>query len=332
MGLLYRFWTQSFFIPRPTLTERSLPDQTGSVSVITGGYAGCGRELAKILYQRNGTVYVAGRSKSKAETAIEGIKSAYPSSNGRLEFLQLDLADLGTIKPAVEEFMKKESRLDKLTLNAGVMIPPTGSISTQGYELQMATNCLGHYLLAELLFPLLQSTAQLPETPAGSVRVTWAASLGVDLLSPKGGLSFDKQGNYAPSEKDQQKNYGATKAANVFLASEYARRHPLDANGRGVISSSWNPGNLQTELQRHTSKLQHFAIGWMLHPANFGAYTELFAGWSEEAGRADKNGAYIIPWGRFGTFRKDVQTEIKKDGGNAERFWEWCDRVTNEYC
>jgi hypothetical protein len=64
----------------------------------------------------------------------------------------------------------------------------------------------------------------------------------------------------------------------------------------------------------------------------YGAYTELFAGWSEEAGKPEKNGAYIIPWGRFGGFREDLTAEIEKEGGNAEKFWDWCDRVTKEYC
>ncbi len=85
---------QCFFIPKPTLTEQNLPDQSGRVFIITGGYAGCGKELAKIVYSKNGTVYVAGRSQGKADAAIEEIKKAHPSSDGRLEFLKVDLADL----------------------------------------------------------------------------------------------------------------------------------------------------------------------------------------------------------------------------------------------
>lgn len=68
-----RLWKQSYFIPPPELTEKTLPDQSGRVFIVTGGYAGCGYELCKILYQRHGVVYVAGRSQSKAEEAIEKI-------------------------------------------------------------------------------------------------------------------------------------------------------------------------------------------------------------------------------------------------------------------
>jgi len=76
-------------------------------------------QLSRILHLTNGTVYIAGRSQEKAFRAIEEIKSANPSSNGRLEFLQVDLADLTTIKKAADEFMFKESSLHVLTNNAG---------------------------------------------------------------------------------------------------------------------------------------------------------------------------------------------------------------------
>ena len=331
MGLLARFWNQSFFIPTPTLTEKNLPDQIGRVFIVTGGYVGCGRELAKILYQRNGTVYLAGRTKAKGDTAIKDLKAEYPKSTGRLEFLQLDLADLTTIKASVEDFVKRESRLDVLTNNAGVMVPPVGSLSAQNYEMQMATNCLGPYLFTKLLTPLLERTAQLPDTPAGSVRVTWAASFAVDAVSPSGGVTLDEEGNYLPHPKnDQQTNYGATKAGNVFLATEFARLHPGNG-GKGVVSNAWNPGNLKTELQRHANAIMAIMVNWMLHPAVFGGYTELFAGWDEAAGRKERNGGYVIPWGRFGEFREDVKAEIGREGGKAERFWEWCERETREY-
>jgi retinol dehydrogenase 12 len=323
------FWNQSFCIPKPTLTEKNLPDQKGRVFIITGGYAGVGKELAKIIFQRNGTVYVAGRSRSKGDAAIKEITAAFPESQGTLSFLEVDLADLSTIKPAVEDFMKKENRLDVLTNNAGVMNPPLGSLSAQSMEVQMATNCVGPFLFSKLLTPILESTAKLPGTQPGSVRVTWAGSLGVDVISPKGGVTLDNNGAYLPNPKSNEENYGTTKAGNVLLAMEYARRHPFESSK--VISNAWNPGNLASELQRYTGTLARMAIGWMLYPAVFGAYTELFAGWGEEAGAKEKNGAYVIPWGRFGSPRPDILKEVGKEGGKAEKFWDWCENVTKEY-
>lgn len=90
------------------------------VFIVTGGYGGVGFELCKILYAHNATVYIAGRSSSKAEKALETIKKESPNSNGRVEFLSLDLSDLSSIKPAVESFQAQQQRLDVLVNNAGV--------------------------------------------------------------------------------------------------------------------------------------------------------------------------------------------------------------------
>ena len=323
-----RILKQSYFLPSPPLTEKNLSDQKGRVFIITGGYAGCGYELAKILYQHNGTVYIAGRSKTKADHATEKIKTLFSQSEGKLWVLMVDLADLQTIKPAVASFLKSESRLDVLTNNAGVMMPPIGSTSPQDHELQIATNCLGHYLLTKLLTPILKSTAALPDTPRGSVRVTWAASLGVDTYSPPGGVTLDADGAFVADEKSVDGNYGASKAGNYFLALQFAVHHPFATSG--ITSNAWNPGNLSTELQRNFNIAGKLASKLLLHSARFGGYTELWAGWAEEAGGEGKSGRYVWPWGRFGDVRGDVEAELG-EGGKAEGFWEWCERETKGF-
>lgn len=89
---------------------------------MTGGYTGVGFELCKILYAHNATVWIAGRSESKAQKALDSIKAALPKSEGSLNFLYLDLSDLATVKPAVQSFMAQEQRLDVLVNNAGVRL------------------------------------------------------------------------------------------------------------------------------------------------------------------------------------------------------------------
>lgn len=98
---------------------------------MTGSAVGVGFELAKILYSKNGTVYIATRSKEKIENAIESLRKENPFSSGRLESLILDLSDLSTIKPAAKRFLEKEQRLDVIIHNAAVMRPPKGSKSKQ---------------------------------------------------------------------------------------------------------------------------------------------------------------------------------------------------------
>ncbi|KAJ6120150.1 short-chain dehydrogenase [Penicillium sp. IBT 18751x] len=317
-------WTQSFRIPSPSLTEKNLPDQKGRVHIVTGGYAGVGKELSAILYEKGATVYIAGRNEQKAEDAMRQIKEDHPSASGHLHFLLLDLTDLTSIKASAENFKAQESRLDVLVNNAGVMFPPKGSKTIQGHDLQFGTNMLGPFLFTKLLMPILVETAKT--AAPGSVRVLWASSLGIQVLSPNGGgMVLDESG--APKVLDNQEtNYGQTKVGNVFLAVKLEELY----GSQGVRSVSFNPGNLKTELQRHSTGLRMKMADLMLYPAKFGAYTELYSGWSEEVG-ADKSITYVMPWGRDGTHivRSDIQEAI--ENGIADKVWNWCESETKRY-
>lgn len=94
---------------------------------MTGASSGVGLEHAKLLYGRNATVYIGARSISRCNEGIVAVQKAYPGSSGAVLPMVLDLADLRTIKPAVEGFLEREKRLDVLQHNAGVMRPPEGS-------------------------------------------------------------------------------------------------------------------------------------------------------------------------------------------------------------
>ena len=315
-----------FFPPIPTLTEANLPSQKGKVFIVTGGASGVGFELCSILYRAGGKIYLAGRSEANAQSAISKIKSLSPSSPGELIFLQLSLDDLTTIKPAVEAFTAKESKLDILFNNAGVSLPPRGSVSAQGHELQMATNCLGHHLLTQLLLPTLLHTAE--SAPPATVRVIWTSSIAVDLYAPKGGLNLSDLTTPPP---DQQANYTASKTGNWFLARALAAQ----AGNKGILSVTQNPGNLKTSLLRHAPWILGFVTAPLLYGAKMGAYTELWAGLSGDLGVED-GGQYVVPWGRVHPGpRPDLLAAMKgrEDGGTgvADSFVEWCDKQTAEF-
>ena len=315
-----------FFPPIPTLTEANLPSQKGKVFIVTGGASGVGFELCSILYQKGGKVYLAGRSEANAQSAISKIKSLSPSSPGELIFLQLSLDDLTTIKPAVEAFTAKESKLNVLFNNAGVSLPPRGSVSAQGHELQMATNCLGHHLLTQLLLPTLLHTAS--NAPPATVRVIWTSSIAVDLYAPKGGLNLSDLTTPPP---DQQANYTTSKTGNWFLARALAAQ----VGSKGILSVTQNPGNLKTSLLRHAPWILGFVTAPLLYSAKMGAYTELWAGLSEDLGVED-GGKYVVPWGRVHPSpRPDLLAAMKtrEDGGTgvAASFVEWCEEQTAEF-
>ncbi|KAK5737956.1 short-chain alcohol dehydrogenase [Elasticomyces elasticus] len=311
---------QFFFIPTPTLTDANLPSQSGRVFIITDGYFFLNKELAEILYQRNGTVYIAGRLESKAEAAIAEIKSAHPSSDGRLEFLPLNLANLSTIKASAENFLRKEARLDVLTNSGNILRPPNGPLKTpQGHELQMGNNCLGPYLFTHYLTPLLQKTAA--SSPQGSVRVTWSANIWTEI-SPTGGVMFGEDG--APKVHGiGHDDYAQSKAANVLLSRQYQALHLAD----GIVSNAFNPGNCAGPARRTDLTWYSRFLAYLTnYPPVFGAYTMLYSGWSEEAGKKENWGKYVAPWGRIVGLRPDIGAQ-----GEAGKLWEWCERETKEY-
>ncbi|KAF3058021.1 hypothetical protein GL218_05227 [Daldinia childiae] len=239
-------WSQ-VFPPKPTFKEDNVGSQNGKVFIITGGYSGIGLELAKMLYKNHGRVYIAGRSEDKARQAIDDIRVGAPASQGILEFLHLELDDLSSIKASVESFKAKESKLHVLWNNAGVSRPPVGSVSKQGIELQLATNCLGPFLFTRLLLPLIEETASTE--PPSSVRVIWTSSQIVELSAPPGGFNMSEL--QTPS-KDQLQNYIISKFGNWLLASEMARTVGCTS---GVVSVALNPGSAYSNLFRHTPSL-----------------------------------------------------------------------------
>ncbi|KAI5866413.1 NAD(P)-binding protein [Durotheca rogersii] len=318
-----------FFPPRPAFTEADVASQEGRVFLITGGASGIGYELAQMLYRKHARVYIAGRSQQSAQRAIERIEAAAPppSSRGSLAFLALDLADLSTIKASVDAFRAREAKLDVLWNNAGVSQPPPGSVSAQGFELQLATNCLGPFLLTQLLLPLLAAAAaEDAGSPPGSARVVWTASQMVELSAPPQGL---RMAEVRAPPRDRARAYVNSKTGNLFLAAELARR----AAG-SVVSVSLNPGAAATNLFRHTPWLRYLAYP-LLHAPALAAHTQLYAGLSPDVTTA-ANGGYVVPWGRIhDALRPDLREAMRPvaDGGTgrAAEFWDFCAEKTRDY-
>ena len=295
---------------------------------MTGGSSGIGYELSKILFLAGGRVYIAGRSEEKVQQAIMEIKALDHdiSAAGELEFLPLTLDDLSSIKASAEAFKSKEQRLDVLFNNAGVFSSQESSVTIQGYERQLATNCLGPYLFTQLLLPMLFSTART-STP-DSVRVVWSSSQIVDIVAPLGGIDMSTITLLSHSDVF---SYTRSKTGNWFLATELAK----EVGHQGIISITHNPGVVKTGIMRYEGSFTRLLVWPFLHPAKYGAYTELWAGVSPTITTED-NGGYVIPWGRmhFGE-REDLLDALKtvKEGGTgqAAEFSKWCRDQTARY-
>ncbi|KAK9235058.1 hypothetical protein V1525DRAFT_365726 [Lipomyces kononenkoae] len=326
---LFRLLSESF-PPSPKFTETDVPDLSQKVLLVTGGSSGIGLELSRVLYHRGGRVIIAGRSEKSYNEAVSDIKANPPKglnkfSKGSMEFLKIDLSDLTTIKPAAQDLLARVDRLDIAWYNAGVMIPPVGSKTKQGYELQWGTNVVAHFLLNRFLSPLQIKTAE--SAPTGTVRTIWVSSSAHHMGPKPYGINFDDI-NY---EKTAQKpkpflTYGQSKVGDVLLAYEYANI----VSDKGIVSLSLNPGNLRSNLQRYIGNFVRAIISrLLLYPPRFGGLTELYAGFSPEPA-ATKGFAYVVPWGRIGILNKNVQTGLEKHD-TAKKLWALLEKETDKY-
>ncbi|KAH7391404.1 putative short-chain dehydrogenase [Cadophora sp. MPI-SDFR-AT-0126] len=311
---------------KPPLTEKNLPDQSGKVFIVTGSTGGLGKDLAQMLYAQNAKIYIAARSEQKARQVIDEIKGKFPTSKGALVYLHLDLNDLTTIKASAESFLAQEKSLHVLWNNAGVMRPPQGSVTKQGYELQIGTNNVAPFLFTKLLTPLLKETAKI--SPPGSVRVVWVSSSAAKNFSPDGGLDVSNLDYHI--DKGVWPKYGISKAGNIYHGKEYARRFGQD----GILSLSVDPGFLKTDLYQNLPRWQAPFMNLLLHDPIYGAYTELFAGLSTDITMSN-NGDFIEPWGKVTPARKDIElgSKPKEEGGTgiAKDFWYWTEKQIATY-
>ncbi|KAI0319443.1 NAD-P-binding protein [Amylostereum chailletii] len=275
-----------FFPPKPTWTAKDVPDMTGRKVIITGGNAGIGKETAKALLSKGATVYIASRSAEKSNAAIAELKKETGSSDAH--FLQLDLADLQSVKKAAQEYQSKETQLHVLFNNGGVMFPPVEMVTKQGYDAQFGTNVLGHFYLTKLLLPTLTATAK--QAPAGTVRVVTLSSAGHNFLAPPECIQWETL------EKGDK-----SLAARKKLTTD-------KLYGQSKI----------TDLTRHSGFLARKVGTLMLYPPPFGAITPLYAGTAPEAGKL--NGKYLTAWARVSLpNEKAVNPELER------KVWEWCD-------
>lgn len=218
----------------------------GKIAIITGANTGIGKENAIDLAMRGGKVYIACRDQPRGEEALKDIKRV--SGSDKVYFLQLDLASLDSIRNFSKKFHELESQLHILVNNAGVMACPK-SLTKDGFEMQIGTNHLGHFLLTNLLLDLLKHSA-----PSRIVMVSSAGHKMSDI---------DKEDFMSERSYSKWKAYGRSKLANVLFASKLAKK----LEGTGVTANSCHPGVVQTELGRHMSDtLRKYVIAPIFGP------------------------------------------------------------------
>src|SRR6476660_4168969 len=131
-------------------------DLTGKTAVVTGGSAGLGAETARSLASVGAQVVIAVRDAEKGKAAMDTIKESVPDA--KLELGSLDLASLASVRSFAHDTLAGHNHIDLLINNAGVMACPFGR-TADGFEMQLGTNHLGHFLLTGILAPALIAAA-----------------------------------------------------------------------------------------------------------------------------------------------------------------------------
>lgn len=209
-------------------TPDKLPDLQGKTYLITGGNSGIGFEAAKMLGNAGGNILIAARNLEKGKQAVSALTSETSAS---IKLVQLDLSDLSSVREAAKQTRTLTDNLDGLVNNAGIMQTPQQK-TADGFEMQLGTNHLGHFLLDGLLFDLVKNA---------NGRIVTVSSIAHKF----GRLYLDDlmmKDNYTPSLA-----YGQSKLANIMYAFELDRR--LKKAGSQVTSYSCHPGYSDTSLQ-----------------------------------------------------------------------------------
>lgn len=203
-------------------------DLTGKRVIVTGGSSGIGTETARVLADIGAAVTIAVRNLETGEKVAQQIRDS--TGNPYVDAQLLDLTDRDTIAAFVGNW---NGPLDVLINNAGVMATPQ-TYTTQGWELQFATNHLGHFALALGLHDALAT--------AGSARIVSVSSSAL-FASP---VIFDDL-HFRYRTYDPGLAYGQSKTANVLFAVEATKRW----EGDGITSNALMPGSIPTNLIRH---------------------------------------------------------------------------------
>jgi NAD(P)-dependent dehydrogenase (short-subunit alcohol dehydrogenase family) len=209
-------------------------DLTGKNAIVTGGSSGIGIETARALAMAGANMTLAVRRPDAGEQVAAEIRMSTGNPNVRVA--RLDLGDQSSVRQFVINW---RDALHILVNNAGIMALPKLERSPEGWEMQFATNFLGHFALTLGLHNALAA--------AGGARIVSVSSSG-NMIAPV--IFDDLHFSFLPYEPFVA--YGQSKTACVLLAVEATRRWA----GEGIYANALNPGAIATNLQKHTGGLK----------------------------------------------------------------------------
>jgi len=215
--------------------EDLINKMTDKVMIVTGSSSGIGVETSRALHATGAHIFMQVRDMKKGKAVMENILAS-SQGTGKLELLMMDLGSFESIRKGATDFLKRSDKLNVLVNNAGIRNPPEGT-TVDGYETQFGTNHLGHFLLFQLLRPMLLSSS----TPTFASRIINVTS-GSHRDSPINFFNLNLKGIYTP-----RLGYAQSKTANILMANQMERLY----GSKGLHGLSVHPGCIITGAQRH---------------------------------------------------------------------------------
>jgi NAD(P)-dependent dehydrogenase (short-subunit alcohol dehydrogenase family) len=203
----------------------------GKRILVTGVSAGLGVETARALTAHGAQVVGAARDLVKAKAATEQVRKDTNANDGMFELIELDLANLKSVRACADGLLAKGEPFDVIIANAGVMATPFGH-TADGFETQFGTNHLGHFVLVNRIASLLRAGGRLISLSSAGHRLA-----NVDLEDP----------NFERTPYEPFVAYGRSKTANALFAVAFDKRH----RDSGVRAAAVHPGGIRTELGRY---------------------------------------------------------------------------------
>ncbi|XP_065106765.2 retinol dehydrogenase 11 [Paramisgurnus dabryanus] len=271
----------------------------GKTVLITGGNAGIGKETAVALALRGARVIIACRDEEKAKKAVREIKAR--SHNMNVLYMEVDLANMKSIRDFGKAFLQREKRLDILINNAGM--PSVLDWTDDNFSMCFGVNHLGHFLLTNLLLPRLKESS-----PSRVITLT-CSSYKYQKLDFQ-----DLNYNLFPFF-----TYCRSKLANIYFTQELARM----MEGKGVTAYAVHPGYVQSNWTCHFSVLYRIVMQVVMFmffvSCETGAQTVVYCAVSDEV--VQHNGGY------FSDCRPAPLRTFARDPGVAKKLWEASERL-----
>lgn len=312
MAAANRFWEKGW-------TSERIGSLKGKTYVVTGTTSGTGFEAAKILLSKGAKVVMLNRNPQKTENTVSALKKEL-GNNIDVVTIQMDLAELASVRQAAGEILGKIERIDALLCNAAIAQVPKQVITKDGFESQLGTNHYGNFLLQNLLYPLIEKSK-------GRIVVVGSEGYKMGIKT----IQFDDMNwdnNYSPNGV-----YSQSKLAQIMCVYELQDR--LAKEGKSDVKVyACHPGASSTSLIKTSGSLmtrfiwQIMKLTPMVQSAEKGAYPELMCAVEENL---DETGFYG-PTGRncwTGPVGECVLEPHAKDKAVAVQLWDLSEEKTN---